>query len=183
MSIIIDKFLQILTIVLDSAASWFFCCVISIFILPLIVDRIVFYIPRLIKLSISGEVYAKSIIFTILEVILWSGIIFGLYYYLFRFQNHLFALATTHWPALIAWQICIIYLIYRFVNFDRKIKKEFYYGAYMRYIKAEAYSEYLNFIEDIDNIDIEELKTLVNKPMSYMHKQAVLRKIKEAKMK
>ena len=178
-----DTFLRILAVIFDSSAAWFFCCVISIFILPLILDRIIFYIPKLISLSGKGEVYYRSILYTALEVLLWVSIILGLYFYLLFFQHHLFVLATSEIPALIAWQICILYLIFRYHNFDRIVKKEFYYGAYMRYIKPEALSAYKIFIEDIDSMEKDKLMELKNEPMPYMHKQALLRKTRELNMK
>ena len=177
-----DTFINILSIFLDSAAEWFFCCVISIFILPMVLDRIFFYIPKLVSLSRSGEVYYRSILLTSLEAILWAGIILGIYFYLYIFQHHLFVAATTGYPALVAWAITIIYIIRRFMNFDRTVKRNFYYEIYMRYIKPEAYSDYLNFIESLDNLELDEIKYLADEPLRYMHKQAALRKLKEATM-
>ena len=52
----------------------------------------------------------------------------------------------------------------------------------MRYIKPEALSEYMNFIEELDSLGLDEIKALEEKPMRYMHKQAVLRKLKEVTM-
>lgn len=178
----IDHFVNILSILLDSAAAWFFCCVIAVFILPLILDRIFFYIPRLIRLSRNNEVYYRSIFLTTLEALLWTVIIICIYVYLYFFQNNLFLLATVKTPALIAWLITIMYIFRRLLRFDRTIKRNFYYEIYMRYIKPEALSDYLNFIEHLDTLELEDIKKLTNEPLRYMHKQAALRKLKEATM-
>lgn len=177
-----ETVLNALTVILDSAAAWFFCCVIAVIIFPIVLDRIIFYLPKLILLSQNKEVYFRSIVYTFLEVVFWVGLSTAYYIYLYMFQHHLFVLASTDFPALFAWLISLVYMIRRFLNFDRTIKKNFYYEIYMRYIKPEALSEYMNFIEDLDSLEIEEMKELANKPIRYMHKQAVLRKLKEASM-
>ena len=178
----VEKMLSVLTVFLDSAAAWFFCCIISVIIFPIILDRIIFYIPKLFLLARNNEVFYRSVFLTFMEAVLWICISVGIYVYLYFFQPHLFELATTGYPALVAWGICIINLVLRFMRFDRTIKRNFYYEIYMRYIKPEALNEYMSFIEDLDSLEIEEIKELVNEPMRYMHKQAVLRKLKEASM-
>lgn len=182
MKAFIDTFLRILTVVLDSGAAWFFCCIVSAVIFPIVLERIIFYIPKLIMLSRNNEVYYKSVLFTVLEVVLWVGIPLVVYCYLYYFQNRLFVLSTTSIPALVAWIISILYIFRRLTNFDRTIKRDFYYDIYMRYIKPEALSEYMNFIEELDTLELDKLKELANQPIKYMHKQAVLRKLKEVSM-
>ena len=182
MKTIADTFLNLLSIVLDFAATWLFCCVIAVVILPIVLDRIIFYIPKLIVLYRNKEVYFKGVVITFLEVIFWVTISASIYIYLYIFQNHLFVLATTESPAIFAWFISIIYIIRRMTNFDRTIKRNFYYEIYMRYIKPEALSEYMNFIEDLDSLELNEIKELAAKPIKYMYKQAALRKLKEASM-
>ena len=177
-----DKILSIFTVILDFGAAWFFCCIVSVVILPIVLDRIIFYIPKLFLLSRNNEVYYKSVIITLLEVIFWVVVVAGIYLCLYLFLPHLFVLSTTGTPAMVAWVICIINLVLRFSKFDRTIKRNFYYEIYMRYIKPEALSEYMNFLEDLDTLEVEAIKELSAEPMRYMHKQAVLRKLKEAAM-
>ena len=179
MSVFPERFLNVLSVILDFGAAWFFCCIISVVIFPVVLDRIIFYIPKLFMLSRNGEVYYKSIVITFLEVIFWAVISVGIYIFLYYYLHHLFVLSTLGYPALVAWAICIINIVRRMINFDRTIKRNFYYEIYMRYIKPEAYSEYTNFIEDLDSLDVDEIKKLADEPMRYMHKQAVLRKLKE----
>jgi hypothetical protein len=171
-----------LSVFLDSAAAWFFCCVIAVIILPIVLDRIIFYIPKLFILSRNNEVYYRSVVLTFLEVVLWVTIIAAIYIVLYLYQPHLFALVTTDYPALVAWIICIANIVVRLKNFDRIIKRNFYYEIYMRYIKPEALSEYTKFIEELDSLDIDEIVKLTDEPMRYMHKQAVLRKLREITM-
>ena len=183
MTSIAEHISNFLTVFLDSASAWFFCCVISIFILPLILDRIIFFIPKLIVLSKNEEVYYRSILFTSLETVLWAGAITGVYIVLFKFQPFLFGLVTDAVPALLSWVICLIFLLRRFINFDRTIKRDFYYEVYMRYIKPEALSEYMIFLEELDSLELAQIDDLATKPLRYMHKQAVLRKQKEINMR
>ena len=175
-----DIIIEITAVLLDSAAAWFFCCVMSVYVLPLIIDRIIFYIPKMIHLYKTGEVFLKGIIFSILEIFLWSAIITGSYLYLYFFQRHLFVMTTTSFAARIAWIIAVIHVLYRLVNFDRVIKRGFYYVAYMRYIKPEALSKYQSFIEDLDDLTAEEIENKLRmEEMPYMYRQASQRKFKE----
>jgi hypothetical protein len=161
---------------LDSIAAWFFCSVISIFVFPAILDRITFYVPRMIRLYKLGEVFFNGIVWTILEIIFWTGVIVTSYVCYYVFARNLFLLTTISSAAIVAWGIGIFHIVYRTKNFDRIIKKNFYYTAYMRYIKPEALKEYQKFIDDLDSLALEEIAELLNKNLPYMHKQAVLRK-------
>ena len=173
----------VVAVLLDSAAAWFFCCVMSVYVLPLIIDRLVFYIPKMISLYRTGEVFLKGTIFSILEMFLWLSIIVGSYLYLYFFQRHLFILTTVSVAAYIAWFISIIHIAYRFVKFDRVIKRGFYYVAYMRHIKPEALSQYQSFIEDLDDLDVKEIEDMLKTEQPYMYRQASLRKFKELSLK
>ena len=182
MIIFFEKALGVLTLILDSAAAWFFCCIIFVIILPIVLDRVIFYIPKLFLLSRNKEVYYRSVVITFLEVVLWVVISVGLYIVLYIYLPHLFVMVTSGVPVLIAGAICITNIVIRLVNFDRIIKRNFYYDIYMRYIKPDALSEYMQFIEDLDSLEIDEIKELAEQPMRYMHKQATLRKLKEVTM-
>jgi hypothetical protein len=167
-----EVIIGIIAVLLDSAAAWFFCCVMSVYVLPLIIDRAIFYIPKMISLYRTGEVFLKGTIFSVLEMFLWLAIIVGSYLYLYFFQRHLFILTTTSVAAYIAWLITIIHLIYRFVNFDRVIKRGFYYVAYMRHIKPEALRKYQSFIEDLDDLSLEEIEKILKTGLPYMYNHA-----------
>ena len=167
-----EVIIGIIAVLLDSAAAWFFCCVMSVYVLPLIIDRIVFYIPKMIKLYRAGEVFLKGTIFSVFEMFLWLAIIVGSYLYLYFFQRHLFILTTMSVAAYIAWFISITHIIYRFFNFDRVIKRGFYYVAYMRHIKPEALRKYQSFIEDLDNLDVSEIESMLKTGLPYMYNHA-----------
>ena len=171
-----------LTVILDFGAVWLFCAIVSVIILPIILDRIMFYIPKLFLLSRNNEVYYRSVLLTFLEVVLWVCLISGIYVSLYIFLPSIFNLATIGTPAIVAWIIALANIVRRFISFDRIIKRNFYYEIYMRYIRPEALSEYMNFIEELDSLGLDEIKKLSTEPMRYMHKQAVLRKIKEVEM-
>ena len=165
-----------LSVLLDSISTWLFCCVISAFVIPMILERIVFYVPALIRLSRNGEVQKKGVFLTIGEIILWTSIVFVEYLFLYHSQYNLFKLTTVSTAAVIAWVIGAINIIYRFANFSKVVKKGFYYTAYMRFIKPEALDEYQKFIRDLDDLYVDDMDALLQKDLPYMHRQAVLRK-------
>ncbi len=168
-----------LGVAIESIAAWFFCCVMAVFVLPVILDRMVFYVPMLIRLSKDGEVYPRSVRNTVLEIVLWVAVITLVYTYLYFFQHNLFDLVTRSIPAYIAWGIGGTHIVYRVFNFDRIIKRSFYYTAYMRYITPESLRVYHQFIEDLDSLYIDDLEGLLQKRLPYMHRQAALRKQRE----
>ena len=174
----INQAMQHLSILLDSISAWLFCCVFAAFIVPLILERIVFYIPTLIHLTRTKEVQRKGIFITIGTIVLWVFILFAEYSYLYFFQHNLFVLATVSPASIIAWIIGTAVLIYRFVNFSSVIKKSFYYNAYMKFIEPKALDAYQKFIQDLDALYADDLEMLLQKKLPYMHRQAVLRKLR-----
>ena len=174
----IKQIMQYLSILLDSISAWLFCCVLAAFVVPLIIERIVFYIPTLIYLTCTKEVQMKGVFFTIGSIILWIFILLAEYSYLYFFQHNLFVLATVSPAAIIAWTIGAVALVYRFFNFSTVIKKSFYYSAYMKFIKPEALDAYQKFIQDLDALYADDLEMLLRKKLPYMHRQAVLRKLR-----
>ena len=174
---------SVIQISIDTFGVWLFCSIVAVFIVPLVLDRIIFYIPRLISLRRKNQVLTKSIPVTIFDVMLWVVIIAGIYVYLYLFAPDYFVATTVSPPAILAWVIGAARLIYRFANFDQTTKKQFYYNAYMRYITPEAYAEYRTFLEDLDSMDLEEMNTILENPeLPYMQRQSVLRRQREARM-
>ena len=161
---------------LDAVATWLYCCVVSAFIVPLVVERIVFYIPTLIRLAKNREVQTKGVFITIGEVVLWVSIVVGEYAYLYYYQNNLFVFTTVSPAAIFAWVIGGTTLIFRTVNFSQTVKRNFYYNAYMRFIMPEALAAYQKFIKDLDDLYVDDMDALLEKKLPYMHRQAVLRK-------
>jgi hypothetical protein len=161
---------------LDSIATWLYCCVISAFVVPLILERALFYIPTLIRLALNGEVQKKSVFITFGEVALWTSILVGEYIYLYYFQNNLFVFTTVSPAAIVAWVIGALTIIFRIINFSKTVKRNFYYNAYMRFIMPEAFDAYQKFIKDLDNLYADDMDALLEKKLPYMHRQAVLRK-------
>jgi len=164
---------------LDNVAAWFFCAVMSIYILPVVFDRITFYIPKRIQLSLRKEVYAISAVCSALDVFLWLGIVCAAYGGLFVFRRPLFVLTTTSVTAKTAWIIAALYLLFRIVRFDTAVKPGFYHVAYMRHIRPEALQAYQLFIEELDAMRLAEVDALLLTELPYMHRQAALRKRKE----
>ena len=169
-------FVRTLSSIVDSAAAWFFCCTIGVFLLPLLLERIIFYLPRLYRLTQTKEVYARSLWFTMLEIVLWSLVISGVYFGLYYLDKSVFRWVTVSPPALLAWMLSVGYILLRAIRFDKTVKRSFCYNAYMRFITPDALSAYQSFIEDVDNMDMNALKSQLTKEMPYMHRQAVLRK-------
>ena len=169
-------FVRTLSGAVDSAAAWFFCCTIGVFILPLLMERIVFYLPLLYRLTKTKEVYARSLWFTMGEIILWTLVISGVYTGLYFLDKSVFRWVTVSPPALLAWVTTVGYILLRTIRFDKTVKRSFYYNAYMRFITPDALGAYQSFIEDVDNMDLDALQTQLSKELPYMHRQAVLRK-------
>ena len=71
---------------LGAASAGLFCCVLSVFVLPAIVDRLAFYLPRLILLYHRKEVLLRGIVRTVLEVLMWIGIPCAAYAILYVFR-------------------------------------------------------------------------------------------------
>ena len=165
--------------VLDFITAWFYCCVMAIFILPLIIDRVVFYIPKMTRLYFNGEIFLRGVIWSILEAVLWFALVVIIYTVMYFLQPHLFTLTTTSLPAYFAWAVSVVHMIYRVMNFERVVIKNFYYVAYMRYIKPEALKDYQDFINKLDDLSLEELTGLLDGDLPYMHRQAALRKQNE----
>ena len=170
------ELMEVLSYSLDSVATWFFCSVMAIFIFPAILDRIVFYIPKMIKLYRNDEVFFSGIVWSIVETVFWILVIATSYTCFYFFMRNLFMLTTVSPAAFAAWIICIVHLVYRIKNFDRIVKKNFYYAVYMRHIKPESLKQYQTFIDDLDTMELDDLSALLNKDLPYMHRQAVLRK-------
>ena len=173
--------MRVLSVLLDSVAAWFYCCVMAVFIVPLICDRLFFFLPKLLRFARNGETYYRGVVFSVWDVILWSAIMAGAYLYLYFFQPPLFQLTTLAPPAIAAWIVGIVHAIYRTVHFDKIVKKDFYYSAYMRYIKPETLRKYQQFLQNLDDMKIGELEELLEneKSLSYMYLQAVQRKKRE----
>ena len=169
----------IASVILDSVAGWFFCCVMSVYVIPVIFDRVVFHLPKMIQLHRSKEVMLRGIFYSVGEIILWVGILFTAYTYLYLFQPNLFFLTTRSQAAFMAWGISIAHMVYRILNFDRIIKRKFYYVAYMRHIEPRALQAYQGFIEDLDIMAVGEIMALLETELPYMHRQAAMRKQNE----
>ncbi len=163
--------------------TFLFCSVIGLFIIPTILDRVVFYIPKLIVMSGEGTVYKKSVFITVGEVFGWLAVIVGVYGFFFFVYPDLFWLVFTSHMAISIWILSGFNILIRYINFNKKIKREFYYTAYMKYISPEALQAYLAFLEDIDNLYNEDLEALRKQKLPYMHLQALDRKISEKKVK
>lgn len=162
-----------------SLTAMLFCCVIGLFIIPTVLDRIIFYIPKLITLSREGSVYKKSVFITLSEVLGWTVAVGAVYTYFYLVYPDLFRVVTTSHMAILVWLVSAVNLASRYISFNKKIKKEFYYSAYMKYISPAALQAYLAFLEDIDNLYDEDLEALKKQKLPYMHIQAIDRKIAE----
>ena len=171
-----SEFMRIVSGITDSASAAFFCCTLGVFVLPLLLDRLVFYLPCLLRMTRSKEVQSISISQTITEIVLWIIILCATYTGLYYLRPTIFTMVSTSVVALCSWGITVINLIYRFLNFDRVIKRAFYYDAYLRYITPDALSAYKQFIADIDDLYAEKLDELLEDDLPYMHRQSVLRK-------
>ena len=172
-------FLRLASASVDAASSWFFCCTIGVFLFPLLLDRLVFYLPRLSYLTRTGEVQSRSVPYTVLEIALWTFVISVIYVGMYFLNPYVFQMITVSASAKVAWAITIFHLMYRTFYFDKIVKRNFYYNAYMRYITPKALSEYQRFIEDVDDLYIDDLTVLLEKELPYMHRQAVLRKYRQ----
>ncbi len=173
------ELITILGYIADTVSVWFFCSVFSIYILPLIFDRVIFFLPKMIQMAKRDEVTRKGIFATIGEIALWIGVVAAVFGYLLLWRPVLFELVTVSHPAFVAWGIGTLYFIYRVTHFDRIIKRDFYYNGYMRYITPTALNAYQRFIQDLDSLYIEDLERLLSQDLPYMHRQAVLRKQRE----
>ena len=173
----------VLQLVIDTFGVWLFCSVIAVFILPLVIDRVVFYIPTLLHLRRKKEVLSRGVPLTFFEVLLWVGLVAGVYTAIYFISPDYFERITISPPALLAWTIGLGRMAYRFSHFDRTIKRQFYYNSYMRYITPEAYNAYRQFLEDLDELDMEEMADLLEDPdLPYMQRQSVMRRQREARM-
>ena len=146
--------------------------------MPVIFDRLIFFIPTMIKLRRHNEVFTHGVVIISLEALLWSLIVFALYTVMYIFRPHLFELITFSVPALVAWVVFIANSTYRYAHFGRIVKRDFYYVAYMRYIQPDALENYRKFLQEIDEMRPDELNGLLSQDIPYMHRQAVIRKIK-----
>ena len=73
------------------------------------------------------------------------------------------------------------HLVYRTINFDRVVKRDFYYNAYMRYIKPDTLVMYQLFLQRLDEMCVDDLEKMLRdtKSIPYIHRQAALRKKRE----
>ena len=170
-------------LIIDTFGAWLYCCIVAVVIIPLILDRILFYIPMLAYHSQKGEVAGRGIIITVLETLLWIAVPTIVYLGLYIFDYDYFVTTTSSPIALSAWIIGVGFLVYRIINYNRVIKRRFYYKVYMRYITPGAYEKYASFVNELDNKSLLELNGLIEQPeLPYMYLQSALRKQRETRM-
>ena len=171
----------ILSAVVLQISAFLFCLIIGMFIVPLVLERLTFYIPRLGMLVKEDAVFKRSIVVTVAEVLGWSAVVVAIYVFLYNTVPSVFPLVTTAPVAWAAWGVAFVYLLYRFSFFGRTVKRDFYYSAYMHYITPHALQAYQVFIERLDDMSNTELEQQANlgKAIPYMHRQAVQRKMGE----
>ncbi len=165
-------------------AALLFCIIIALFIIPLVVERSVFYIPRLVLLVNEGSVYRKSIVFTVFEIAAWIAVTVAIYvFFAFAFP-YVFQLVTVSPVALASWGVGALNMMYRFMHFNVTIKRDFYHHTYMHYVTPTALQEYQAFIDDLGDIPDEELAQMAERAahIPYMHRQALSRRMRERGM-
>ena len=165
--------------VLSAASAGLFCCVLSVFVLPAIVDRLAFYLPRLILLHHRKEVLLRGIVRTVLEVLMWIGIPCAAYAILYVFRPALFRYALTSIPARIAWVIGAVHLLLRSMQFERVILPQFYTSTYLRCTTPQAMQAYRRFLTELNALSASAVEDLLNTRLPYLQRQAAQKKLME----
>ena len=169
-------FSSIASTVFEGLSAFLFCCVIIFFAVPTIIDRIAFYIPRMILYTHRGEVSAKGIWYNVGEMMLWLTILVGFYTFFFFFQPRLFALVTVSVPAIAAWALGAIYLLNRVMNYRRAARGDYYQVSYRRFMTPATLEAYQDFITSLDRMSDKEIEALLEQDLPYLQQQAVIRK-------
>ena len=171
-----------ISLVIESMGIWFFCTVVVLYILPTIIDRLIFYIPHMLRLYRRGEVYFRGSVWSALEILLWLAVLGLVYGGLYWLDRPLLWRMLWSIPALLGWLLGVVYTIFRIRNFESLVKREFYYAAYMRHIRPEALKRYQDFLAELDDLDESELWALLRQEgLPYMHRQAALRRLRRLK--
>ena len=170
----------LISLVLDLSAV-LFCLVVGLFIVPVILERLAYYLPRLYFLVIEKAVFKRSIFMICFEIIGWTFVLVSVYYFFHSFFPGVFVLVSTSWLALGAWGVALLNMLYRLMRFNKVVKSEFYHKVYMHYITPHALQAYQAFIEELEDINDTELKKKaeLGKAIPYMHRQAVHRKMSD----
>ena len=165
--------------VLLNAAVLLYCLVISLFVVPLVLERLTFYIPRLVLLARDKAVYPHSIALTIAEVLLWAAAVMLAYAILYTTFPSVFYMALSSPLALLAWALGAANVAYRHARFNRHVAQDFYHSAYMHYITPAALHAYQVFMEDLADMDDGELEAMsrLGRQLPHMHRLALRHKI------
>ena len=169
-------FVGIMRIIYDCLAAFLFCNVMALFIVPIILERLFFYIPRMIVYTSRGEVSYKGILYTVAEMLLWLAILVGLYVYFYCFQPEMFTLVTLSIPAKVAWVIGLTFVFYRLLSWRKTARGDYYQVSYKKFITPSALKAYQEFLDNLSRMSDDEVEELVSQDLPYLQQQAVLRK-------
>ena len=161
---------------LENLAAFVLVSMFSIFIFPAVIERIVYIIPQLAKCAAKKEVIKKSVPITVWEVIVWLLITAAVYFVLYLFGSNYFYMATSSWPAIIAWLCGAINLTYRFVNFDRIIRHNFYLNIYMNYITPDTRQKFEEFADELNTMYLQDIERVMQEDLPYLYRDAVIKK-------
>lgn len=167
--------------IMTGIATVLFCGLLSVFLVPLIVERIFIYTPQLIKLSMKHEIEKRGLFFNIISIVAWMFIVSFIYLACYLWDHSLLTQISISVPALMCWMFGLIAIVYRLARFKTVVQKEFYRDTYLRYVTPESLARFDSFIVDTETMYTPQLKKLLDEKLPYHYRYVVNRRIDELK--
>jgi hypothetical protein len=163
--------------VLDVCSTVLFCSIISLFIVPRIVEVLFSYIPRYSKMLRKGYFRRGGIGKALLEVLFWLIVVGAVYAFMYFIDNTMFWMLINSAGAYAAWGIGLVNIVYT-LAFRRQVARDtFYSEVFMQYVKPESLEAYNKFLAELELMDIGQLQRLDQEKLIYPLKNAVAARI------
>lgn len=161
--------------IITALAQFLFCGFLSLFILPQVVFRVFYYIPRTLSFVSQKKMAAKSILTPLKELVVWAALVAGLYLVAFLISPAVGMMLLASPMAIFCWVLGAVQIVFILMTSRRKEwQKLFYRTVYMKYATQQELDRYQAFIELVDTLTPEAAQTaLKDGGQTYLEKEAL----------
>ena len=165
--------INMVALLLETASVFAFCGFLILLVIPRLLTQAFYTLPRFFYYAIQGHVRWQSVFFTLGQILLWAGLIAGLYAAAYFLNFSSFLLLTASLPAKLCLIIGFVSMLWHMAREKHKIRDRFFQESYLENATKERRERYLHFIRQVEGMHKEEAERHLDDDLPYLERKAL----------